>query len=447
MGKKPSSPLRQWNRWRPSPCLRINNYLAEAGDGRPFFILADTAWNLDALADEEISTYLKNRHSHRFNTIMFSLNFFPQAAAENAYNQRAYLGPDSTELNADYFAHVDRTIAEAADLHVYVMIYAMWGGARAGTMNTYSPEQLHTIGFRLGQRFCGRSNAILCVGGESTPPYVDAERVNAIGRGLKEGCTGRNLVVVHPCSNRSSSESFGNAPWLDMFMSQVKSGRGGETVDMTGYVAKDFLRSPAKPTMVVEHRYEVGTHEDPVIQRRSLYLSTFAGGCGYAYGHNALWQMTPHTAQKWMLSGWNPGVDRWTDALDTTAVDQLHHIIPLLMSRPYFERIPDQSLILQGQSDEISARVQAARDGHSGRPDASYILVYMASPKELVLKTSVIAGKELNMSWFNPEDGKTSPSLQRVENRGTLHLPDPPAAHDWVVIVDDASKSYTTPRN
>jgi hypothetical protein len=197
--------------------------------------------------------------------------------------------------------------------------------------------------------------------------------------------------------------------------------------------------------MVVEHRYEVGTHEDPVIQRRSLYLSTFAGGCGYAYGHNALWQMTPHTAQKWMLSGWNPGVNRWNDALDTTAADQLHHIIPLLMSRPDFERIPDQSLIHEGQNQEISARVQATRDGHLGRRDASYIFAYMGSPKEIVLNTSVISGKQLNISWFNPEDGKTSPFFQHLENRGTLHLPDPPAAHDWVVIVDDASMAYSAP--
>jgi hypothetical protein len=72
--------------------------------------------------------------------------FFPQATAENAYNQKAYIGADSTELNPDYFAHVDRTISEAGDRHLHVMLYAMWGGAEAGTMSTYSPGQLHPIG-------------------------------------------------------------------------------------------------------------------------------------------------------------------------------------------------------------------------------------------------------------------------------------------------------------
>ncbi len=427
------------------PALAISanhRYLAEALTGKPFFLLADTAWNLDALTDEEIDTYLQDRHSHRFNTVMFCLNFFPQASAENAYGQRAYIGTDNTELNPEYFIHVDRAVNTAASLHLYVMLYAMWGGSKSGTMNTYTPDQLHLLGERLGKHFRAKSNVILCAGGESTPPYVDVDRVNAIGSGLKEGCDGKNLVVVHPCSNRSSSQSLSESPWLDIFMSQVKSGRGGETVDMTPYVASDFARSPAKPSMLVEHRYEVGTNEDPVIQRRSLYLSVFAGGCGYAYGHNALWQMSPHTAQKWMLTGWNPGVSKWSEALDTAAVDQLHHIAPLLQSRPYFGRIADQSLILEGQSKQIAERVAAARDGTPNQNDATYLFAYMASPKPITLNASVLSAKTLNITWFDPATGTTTIFKSAIPNPGKLEIPEPPAPHDWVVIVDDASKHY-----
>jgi hypothetical protein len=427
------------------PALVISanhHYLAEAATGKPFFLLADTAWNLNALTDQEIDVYLEDRHAHQFNTVMFCLNFFPQAAAENAYAQRAYIGPDHTDLNPDYFAHVDRTVNAAASLHLYVMLYAMWGGAKAGTMNTYTPDELHTIGLRLGTRFRAHSNVILCAGGESTPPYVDVDRVNAIGSGLKDGCDGKNLIVVHPCSNRSSSLALGDSPWLDIFMSQVKSGRGGETADMTPYVANDFARTPAKPTMLVEHRYEVGTSEDPVIQRRSLYLSTFAGACGYAYGHNALWQMSPHTAQKWMLTGWNPGVSKWTQALDTPAVDQLHHLIPLLQSRLFFARIPDTSLILAGQSEPIVGRVAATRDGTPNHHDATYLLAYMASPKPITLNAAVLSAKTINVTWFDPATGDTQPFKSGISNPGILELPSPPKPHDWVVMIDDASKRY-----
>ena len=179
-------------------------------------------------------------------------------------------------------------------------------------MNRYSVPHLHDIGVKLGEHFKGKKNVILVAGGESTPDFVNADRVNAIGAGLKEGCAGENLVTVHPRSEQSSSRWLSGSRWLDFYMSQVKSGKGGEKTDMTPYVAADFWLKSPKPSMVGEHRYEVGTEEDPVIQRRGLYLSVFAGGCGYAYGHNALWQMTPHTAQAWMLSGWKPGVKYWT---------------------------------------------------------------------------------------------------------------------------------------
>ncbi len=81
-------------------------------------------------------------------------------------------------------------------------------------------------------------------------------------------------------------------------MCQAKSNISGVNFDLTKAVTKDYNNNNSlKPVMVAEHRYETGTAEDPIIQRRSLYLSVFAGGFGYAYGHNALWQMTPHTAQ------------------------------------------------------------------------------------------------------------------------------------------------------
>ncbi len=220
------------------PALAIStnhHYLAESPSGNPFFLLADTAWNLDALTDEEIDFYLRDRHSHRFNTVMFCLNFFPQGAAENAYWQKAYVGPDNTEL----------------------------------------------------------------------------------------------------------------------------------------------------------------------------------------------------------------GVGKWTDALDTVAVDQLHYIIPLLQSRPYFERIPDPSLLLAGQSKQIADRVAVTHDGVPNQNDATYLLAYMASPKPITLDTAVLSAKTLNITWFDPATGNTQPFKSDVPNPRILELPAPPAPHDWVVIIDDASKHYT----
>jgi hypothetical protein len=422
-----------------------HRFLVDATTGQPVFLLADTAWNLGALKDDEIDVYLNSRAEHSFNVIMFALNFYPQADEQNAYGESAYIGADKTELNPEYFKRCDAIIDKCAERGMYVMLYSMWAGKKSGTMGNYTAAQLNGIGQQLGARFRGRSNVILCAGGESSPNYIDVERVNAMGSGLKAGCGGDNLVTVHPVSGNSSSKFFAASPWLDFYMSQGKSATNGGSYDAAALILGDFSVTPTKPTMMAENRYETGTSEDPIIQRRSLYQCVFAGACGYAYGHDALWQMTPHTKQPWMLKDWNPGVTLWTEALDTKAVQELQYIKPLLASRPYLDRIPDQSLVLSGQGKNIATRTQVMRDGTPGGNDATYMMAYVSAPETIVFKTDVISSPSLNVSWFDPEKGSTVVLEKNLKNTGTYQLEKQESVRDGVLILDDASKGYAKP--
>ena len=435
------------------PSTAVNNglkvsenhrYLMDAATG-PVFILADTAWNLGALKLEEIDIYLQSRADHGFNTVMFALNFVPQAEENNAYGEPAYLGTDMTELNPAYFETCDKIVDRAAARGLYVMLYSMWGGKSSGIMQKYTPAQLSKIGQELGHKYSGIPNVIFCVGGESTPPHhVDAERVNALGAALKVGCEGHNLVTVHPESEYSSSSFFANASWLDFSLCQAKSSCDPKSVayDAAALVARDWETSPVKPTMMGEHRYESGVKEDPLIQRRSLYQCVFAGAFGHAYGHNALWQMTPHTAQGWMLKSWTPGVKDWSEVLDTPATRQLHQIKALLYSHPYFERIPDQSLVLSGQGGDVATRIQSTRDGTIGKKNATYLMAYLSAPAKVTLDTEVIPARTLNAYWFSPETGGCEVIQELFTNKESLTLEARPQGQDWVVVVEDASRNY-----
>ena len=433
-----------------APALKVSanqHYLVDAGTGAPVFLLADTAWNLGALNFEEIDTYLQSRSGHGFNTVMFALNFAPQAEEKNAYGQAAYLGAEKTELNPAYFRYCDAVIDQAAARGLYVMIYAMWAGEKAGTMNHYTVTQLLNLGRALGRRYAGVPNVIFCAGGEASPHYIEIERVNAIGQGLKEGCAGKNLVTVHPVSENSTSRFYAASPWLDFYLSQAKSGSAAKNTawDAAALVEGDWRVTPLKPTMMAEHRYETGTQEDPLIQRRSLYQCVFAGGFGYAYGHNALWQMTPHTAQPWMKKGWPAGVENWREALDAPAVRQLHHIKALLFSHPYLERIPDQSLVLTGQGSDVFTRVQATRDGTPGKNDATYLMAYLSAPADVTLNTGVIAAHTLRAYWFDPATGGTEMIGAPFTNSGRLALEKRPQGGDWVAVIEAAARNYPQP--
>jgi hypothetical protein len=425
-----------------------HRFLTDAVTGQPVFILADTAWNINALKLEEIDAYLQSRADHGFNTIMFALNLAPQAAEKNAYGEPAYIGEEHNELNPGYFETCDKIVQRAAERGVYVMLYALWDADKNGTMREYTPAQLSRIGMALGKRYAGVPNVILCAGGEATPtPEADARRVEAMGKALKEGCGGRNLVTVHAKAEESGARFFANSSWLDFSMIQAKSSCKPESVtyDAAALVLRDWQNSPPMPTMMAEHRYEVGLKEDPIIQRRSLYQCVFAGAFGHAYGHNALWQMTPHTAQKWMLRNWTPGVKTWPEALDTPAVRQLRYIETLLACHPYLQRIPDQSLVLSGQGPDVATRVQATRDGTPGGRDATYLMAYLSAPAKVTLDTAVIHARTLNAYWFSPETGECEVIRDEFPNAESLSLEARPGGRDWVVVVEDASRNYERP--
>lgn len=420
-------------------------YLADAHSGRPFFLLADTAWNINALNDADLDLYLASRKNNGFTAIMFCLDFYPQSDGLDAYGESAYIGPRKTELNPKYFSYCDHLVDRAAHYGLYTMIYSMWAGRRSGIMNTYTVEELHGIGLKLGTHFKNKTNVIHVAGGESTPPYISPTHVDALGRGLKAGCLGRHLITVHPCYSRSCSEYYSHETWLDFYMIQGQSSKNGYLYDMTRPIAHDYQLPSYRPTMIAENYYDSGTHQPPQLQRRGLYLSVFAGAFGCAYGHDALWQMTPHTRKRWMLQSWPPGVANWRQALNTPAVADLHYIKPLLYSRPYFQRIPDQSLILAGQGRGIANRVQATRDGLANQRNATYLMAYLAAPAAVVLDTGVIAGKSLNAFWFNPASGRSTVIKMNFPNTGKLHLAKRPHGHDWAAVVDDAARPYAPP--
>jgi len=172
-------------------------------------------------------------------------------------------------------------------------------------------------------------------------------------------------------------------------------------------------RPGAKPTMMGEQRYESGTQEDPWIQRRNLYQCVFAGGCGYAYGHNALWQMTPHTAQPWMLKGWNPasaiGVRPSIRRRSTASPNHSAALCASLSSR-----IPDQSLVLAVKERTSSpASKRPGRHAWKKRRHRPLCLHHDAAARNS--QHGRDRARTLRWSWFNPRPAKlrSPPATQK----------------------------------
>ncbi|MCJ7550558.1 MAG: hypothetical protein MUQ30_12865, partial [Anaerolineae bacterium] len=116
------------------------------------------------------------------------------------------------------------------------------------------------------------------------------------------------------------------------------------------------------------------------------------------------------------------------------------HARALLESRPFFSRIPDQSLIVSDVG-EGTHHVQATRDA-----DGSYALVYLPSHKPVTVDLEKLSGETLNVTWYDPRTGEARPAGQ-VARRGQQAFEPPRVWPDWVLVLDDAVRGYPVAGN
>src|SRR5688500_19944372 len=108
----------------PLPALKVadNKRFLVTADGKPFFWLGDTAWELfHRLNREDAERYLKNRAAKRFTVIQaVALAELDGLTVPNAYGHLPLRNNDPTQPIEAYFAHVDWIVAKANELGLYV---------------------------------------------------------------------------------------------------------------------------------------------------------------------------------------------------------------------------------------------------------------------------------------------------------------------------------------
>lgn len=101
-----------------------------------------------------------------------------------------------------------------------------------------------------------------------------------------------------------------------------------------------------------------------------------------------------------------------------------------MLSKPYFERIPDQSLI----ADEIGAKY----DRLSATRGKKYAFVYTYTGRNISVVLGKIAGKNVKASWFDPRTGQSQP-IDTYPNQGTKEFNppgEPKNGNDWVLVLE-----------
>lgn len=433
------------------PALKVSEnkrFLVQA-NGDPFFWLGDTGWLLFSRLDrEEAEKYLSNRAKHGFNVIQVMV--LHELDLVNAYGDPALVngdvtkplttpGDDPADPEAyDYWDHVDYIVGLAAEKGQYMAMVPVWGSnVKNGGVNR---SQAEAYAKWLAERYKGRSNIIWLNGGDIRGS--DSTAVwQAIGQNLRQ-YDPNHLITFHPFGRCKSSTWFHEAPWLDFNMVQTGHRRYDQDdselaygQDNWKYIRDDYNLTPVKPTIDGEPSYENIPHglHDPSEPlwlapdiRRYAYWAVFAGGFGFTYGHNAVMQMHKPDAKDPSF-----GVkEYWYDALDALAATQMKHLKQLMLSRPFLDRVPDQSLIA-GDAGEKYDYVIATRGG-------SYAMAYTYNGRDFAINMGKITGEKVKASWFNPRNGQTE-EIGAYPNEGVVEF-DPPGevkdGNDWVLVLD-----------
>ena len=429
-----------------------NQHFLTDQDGKPFFWLGDTAWQLFLrLNKPDTEHYLRNRAAMGFNVIQCVV--LGELNGLNETNQEGELpliDLNPGNPNEKYFEHVDWVIEKAREYGLYLAILPTWGSyVEDINHQIFNKESAYQYGVFLGNRYKDKTNIVWVLGGDRSPEGYEKIWESMV-KGLKAGGS-KQLMSYHIYGERSSSEFWHHSDWLDFNM--IQSGHVSPFYDNYRLIEKDYSLNPAKPVLEGESIYE-GIPIGFAIQngranahhvRVESYWSGFSGGFGYTYGHNSIWQMYDRDRDPVIWADLT-----WKEAMEAPGSYQMRHLKNLMLSRPFLSRIPDQSVI----NPEVSQRadhLQATRDGTPGENDASYIMVYFPFMTHMYkVKTDVIAASKLSIWWYDPRTGASFP-YGEIDNTGTYeiawgsNLNNNRGGPDWVLIIDDGTKHYPPP--
>jgi hypothetical protein len=436
----------------PLPRLKVcdNHRFLCTADGKPFFYLADTGWELFHRLDRKQAVeYLDTRAAQGFTAIQaVALAELDGVTDPNAYGKLPLINKDPTRPAVgpgSYWEHVDFIVDQANARGIYIAMLPSWGrwvNSGRGDESLLTPTNAQMYGEFLGKRY-GRKGIIWILGGDRTPTGFEATW-RALAKGIAIGVSGKEdydavLMSFHPRGSETSSTWFHDDPWLDFNMHQTGHGLADQ-VKSWDRIAKDYARTPVKPVVDGEPLYEDhplnfrsrdnGYSFDAHVRQRA-YWDVFSGAAGHTYGNHSAWQM--YAPGRKAVNG---PLFYWNEAIHRPGANQMRYVRALVESRPYLSRVPDQSLVvnaLEGADHIVATR----GDG--------YAFVYSPQGRKFTVNLEKLAAK-LQAWWYNPRNGAAI-DAGAFDNTGAHEFtcPSEGFGSDWVLVLDDAARKFGKP--
>lgn len=410
-------------------------------DGKPFFVLGDTAWELfHRLTREEADAYLQDRAAKGFNTILAVALAEYDFDKPNAYGEMPLEENDPTRPRDAYFKHVDRIVGKAASLGLRIAMLPTWGdkwNKKWGKgPEIFTPETAEKYCQWLAGRY--RDEPVIWILGGDRPVENERHRaiVRAMAAGLRKGDGGTHLISYHPQGGANSSDFWPDEPWLDFHMFQ--SGHARRATANYDMNARNLALPALKPTLDGEPNYEdhpvrglMKDHKptvwfDDYDARRAAWWSVLSGACGHVYGTHSIWQFHDPEKRPPITDARTP----WQRAMDLPGATQMGVIKKFVEARDWMHMHREDRFVVTIEEWKPETRQIAAV-----ATDGSFALVY--SPTHAAIRARVETLK-LTKSGFTARafDAATASEVPVSDVTSGSYTFTATTGQDWVLLIE-----------
>jgi hypothetical protein len=454
-------------------------------NGKPFFFLAENSeYLIWRLTRDETDEYLSDRARKGFTVVMAHL--VPRSGIDipNAYGEAAFVNSDVSQPNNKYFEHVDWVVTRAAHYGLRIGLQPI-NGIEYVAQGKFNESNVAPYGRWLAERY--RDKGIIWIlGHDTTPVWIGQgsfDRPNEIvlkdfrpvydrmAEALTVSSGHDPFITYHPTgvslpgtAEPRTSLYWGNRYWLDMNMLQSSHFEDpARFIERWGFVSswkatygyepihEEYNSLPTRPVVDGEAHWE-GVPRDVLIDERpglwdevdirnATYQSVFAGAAGHSYGHVSLYAFVDSAKPNAGDGFFRYAQMNWKEALNAPGAKQIGHVKSLMLSRPYFTRIPDQSVIV-GNTGEGSEHISATRD-RAG----SYMMIYLPIGQTVMVDMNKLSGSSAIGWWYDPRKGSATKIEGSLPTNRSQRF-SPPSngrGEDWVLVLDDESKGFAAP--
>lgn len=266
--------------------------------------------------------------------------------------------------------------------------------------------------------------------------YVDEWRKVALYVREMDGY--HHLMTAHYTNERPFASYYQDEEWMDFTLNQA--GHGDFVVSADDY--KAFLKEHGdKPFVEGEALYEYcSTLEEngtrlctDAMLRRVAYLTMQAGGCGYTYGAQGIWDTVWEKGQENAMSVFNRFDVTWAEAIDGPGGAQMGYMRKFYEKQRFYELYPYRS----GQ-DTVGDPFGKKMPLVTVTADRTRWVLYYP---EATRKSGDLKGFHPGtyvMRWFNPRSGEyETEACEFAVSGDTWRIPVKPDANDWCLVVEE----------